>query len=199
MRKKQQILHIHGGGAYLNYDDYIKDLKLKNYDPDKSNENRWNRNHNLYLDENKFQIFRPEMPCSWNAKYLEWKIWFEKVLPYIKEDVILIGHSLGGNFLAKYLSENVLSVSIKQLHLVAPSYSKFEDDFKITEFPKNFFENNIAEVHIYHSTDDDQVPISESEKYHNDIPNSQFHKFTDRGHFLGDTFSELFENIKKSQ
>ena len=139
------------------------------------------------------------MPCKQNAHYNEWRIWFERHIQFMNNNIVLIGHSLGGNFLAKYLSENKLPISIKQLHLISASYKKFEDDFKITEFPKNFSQNDIEEVHIYHSTDNDLVPISESEKYHVDIQNSIFHKFSDRGHFLGKTFPELFENIKKSQ
>ena len=45
--------------------------------------------------------------------------------------------------------------------------------------------------------DDDIVPYTESEKYHKQIPGSSLHIFEDRGHFLGEEFSELFENIKK--
>ncbi|MCD5389810.1 MAG: hypothetical protein LR005_00255, partial [Candidatus Pacebacteria bacterium] len=72
-----------------------------------------------------------------------------------------------------------------------------EDDFKITEFPKNFLDNDIGDIHIYHSTDDTVVPISESKKYHAALPNSQFHIFNDRFHFIEETFPELFKNIIK--
>ena len=87
-------------------------------------------------------------------------------------------------------------MSIKQLHLVAPSHSKFDDNFCIKNEPKKLNENRIGEIHIYHSIDDEIVPLSESEKYHAQLPNSIFHTFTDRGHFLGEDFPELFKNIK---
>jgi len=43
------------------------------------------------------------MPCIENAKYNEWKIQFEKYLKRTDNDLILIGMSLGGIFLTKYL------------------------------------------------------------------------------------------------
>lgn len=53
------------------------------------------------------------MPNRVYADYAAWKVMFEKLLPYLRDDVIFIGHSLGSCFLFKYLSENKLSVSIK--------------------------------------------------------------------------------------
>lgn len=143
------------------------------------------------------------MPCKQNSQYDEWQIWFERHVEFMREDVILVGHSLSGGFLSKWLSENILPVSIKQLHLVAATFSHESDDYKLSNFrnksfPGKFFENNIKDVYIYHSEDDPEVPLLESERYHSMIPNSHFHKLNDRGHFLGEEFPELFENIKKS-
>ncbi len=198
MKNKQQIIHIHGGEPWKNNDEYIDYLKNKKCDPYASfRRERWHYNYYSFLNKKYFDVIKPDMPCKQNAHYKEWKIWFERHIAYMHDTIILVGHSLGGNFLAKYLSENILPVSIKQLHLIAPSHSAFEDGFKIIEFPKIFFKNEIGEIHIYHSTDDSVVPISESEKYHMSLPNSQFHVFNDRGHFLKETFDELFENIKK--
>ncbi len=202
MKNRQQILHIHGGNAFSSYENYISYLSERTFNPYKTNKNRWNRNYYNFLDENYFEVFRPDMPCAFNAKYYEWKIWFEKIFPYLVDNIILIGHSLGGTFLAKYLSENDFQFKIKQLHLIAPVYD-YEDsneqlaDFKITEFPKDFLKNDIDKIHIYHSEDDKYVPISESKKYHTVLPGSHFHKFHDRGHFLDETFPELFNNIKE--
>ena len=61
----------------------------------------------------------PSMPNKQNAAYDEWSIWFEKYFAYLKDDVILIGWSLGGMFLAKYLSDKPFPVKIKSLFLLA--------------------------------------------------------------------------------
>ncbi len=104
---KKQIVIIHGGETFDNYEDYLN--YLKNYDISRVFEKevvgdgkRWKDNLDDDLN-NEFEIFKLSMPSPRNAKYLEWKIWFEKYLPYLRDDVILIGHSLGGIFFGKIL------------------------------------------------------------------------------------------------
>ena len=61
-----------------------------------------------------------------NTSYEEGKIWFDKIISLLVNDSVLVDHSLGGILLAKYFLDNIFSISIKQLHVVAPMYS-FED------------------------------------------------------------------------
>ena len=205
MKKKQQIVHIHGGMAFNSYEDYLRALENEleiSWDHPKD-QSRWSRDYYRVLSYDDYEVMAPDMPSKNNAKYAEWKIWFEKLIPCLRDEVILVGHSLGGIFLAKYLSQNVLPVTIKQLHLVAPVFDHEDEieqlaDFKIIEFPNQFFGNTISEVHLYHSIDDTIVPISESKKYHGQIPGSHLHIFEDRFHFIGETFPELFDNIKST-
>lgn len=200
MNEKQQILHIHGGSPWNTYEDYIKELQNKDIDPYAIfKRDRWHYNYYSFLKSDKYDVIKPDMPCKQNAHYNEWKIWFERHIEFMKDSIILVGHSLGGNFLAKYLGEEEFPISIKQLHLIASSHSAFGDDFKIKEFPRKLLAKDIPEIHIYHSTDDTIVPISESEKYHAALPGSYLHIFDDRFHFISETFPELFENIKNAK
>ncbi len=64
------------------------------------------------------------MPNKTNAQFEEWKIWFEKFIPFLNDGVILVGHSLGGVFLAKYLSENKFPKKIGGVFLVSAVYEK---------------------------------------------------------------------------
>jgi len=119
----KQLVHIHGGGAWPTYEDAFKYLEDYIIDdplfPQKKD--RWKDKYSDFLSDD-WQIIRPEMPNKRNVKYKEWEIWFNKYVPFFKDDVVLVGHSLGGAFLVKYLSENDLPVKIKQLHLVAAVY-----------------------------------------------------------------------------
>ncbi len=204
MNEKQQVVHIGGGEAFNSYDQYITYLKtapLYHMEPEYTP--TWSKRYDEYLEEETYQCLKLPMPSSGNAKYEEWKIWFERHFPYFQDNIILVGHSLGGVFLAKYLSEHTFPFTIQQLHLVAAPFDSENDieqlaDFKIIEFPKSFFDNTIGKIHIYHSKDDTVVPISESEKYHQQLPGSHLHVFEDRFHFLDETFPELFTNIKKT-
>ena len=62
------------------------------------------------------------MPLQDNAKYEEWKILFERYIPHLKDNVILMGNSLGGIFLAKYLSENKFPKKILSTYLTCPPF-----------------------------------------------------------------------------
>jgi len=195
--RKKQVIVIGGGETWGTYEEYIE--YLKNYDFtqdkfDKITSRRWKENLQDNLG-NDFQIVKPDMPSKRNAKYNEWVIWFEKLFPYLNDEVILVGHSLGAVFLTKYLSENVLSASIKQLHLVAGAicikggFGFGESLEKIEEQCKNIF--------IYHSTDDIVVDFEEGLEYKKMLPSATFVQFEDRNHFLQEEFPEIVENIKK--
>lgn len=66
------------------------------------------------------------MPCDLDAKYIEWKIVFESVMEKlsVRDNITLIGHSLGGNFLLKYFGEiekydgNMQADSQEQINLL---------------------------------------------------------------------------------
>ncbi len=112
----------------------------------------------------KFEVIYPEMPNPDNAKYLEWKIWFEKLFPYLRNDVVLVGHSLGGIFLVKYFSENKFPKRIAATMLVAAPY--FDKTRK--DLPKDWilpaslsrFEKQGGRIILYQSKDDKLVSLS---------------------------------------
>jgi hypothetical protein len=102
---KKQIVIIHGGDTWETYEQYLEFLKNRQIDFDKHGLGKefWEDKLNNNLGED-YQVIQPEMPNYRNAQYPEWKIWFEKFIPFLNDNVILIGGSLGGIFLAKYLA-----------------------------------------------------------------------------------------------
>src|SRR3989344_6013746 len=119
-KKKTQILIIHGGETFKNKKDYLHFLRSRKVSIEKKL--RW---HGEYLDKKLgkyFEIIRPRMPLQDNAKYNELKIHFERFFPYLRNNVILIGSSLGGIFLAKYLSENKFPKKILSTYLICPPF-----------------------------------------------------------------------------
>ena len=83
------------------------------------------RRSNEYLSKklkSQCKIIKPYMPCKDNAKYVERKLHFERYIPYMNEKTILIGQSLGGIFLAKYLSENKLFHKALSIYLICPPF-----------------------------------------------------------------------------
>jgi len=58
--------------------------------------------HQLII--NGFLAQTPEMPEPYKPNYEKWRSLFERF--EIREDTFLVGHSCGGGFLVRYLSEN---------------------------------------------------------------------------------------------
>lgn len=197
----QQILFIHGGNTHDSYEEYLVYLRETQASLEKLRRRGIGQNLAERLGEG-FEVIVPNMPCKQNAKYLEWKIWFEKFIPFLREGVILIGHSLGGLFLVKYLSENTLAVSVRSTLLVAAPYSSTTrrpeglGDFVLGD-DLSRFASQAGEVVIYHSHDDEIVPYSSSQKYLESIPQADLETFDDRGHFNQETFPELEDKLRE--
>jgi predicted alpha/beta hydrolase family esterase len=198
--KKKQVVVIHGGEAFNSYKDYLSFLNKETVDLEDLSRKNWKHSLQDKLGRS-FEVIQPRMPNSLNAKYKEWKIWFEKFIPYIKPNVLLIGHSLGGIFLAKYLSENIFPKKIRAVFLIAAPYNIGKEypigDFKHkTDFKK--FSNQVKEIYLYHSKNDTVVPFQDLEKYKKLLPNAQAIVFKNKGHFSTDIkeFPELIKKIK---
>ena len=104
MKNKTQIFIVNGGMTFKNKKDYFHFLKNRKVSIKKRIS--WSDDFLKKSLGKNFKIIKPRMPLQDNAKYKEWKIHFEKHFPQLKNNIILIGSSLGGIFLAKYLSEN---------------------------------------------------------------------------------------------
>lgn len=201
MKNKPQILYIHGGMTFKNNKDYIKYLMTRPISI--LSKKRWSKE---YLDKElgkKFQIIRPDMPQKYNAKYEDWKIHFERYIPYIKNNVILIGGSLGGIFLAQYLSENKFPKKILSVYLVCPPFDDtcFDEDlvggFKLKK-DLSLIEKNCKDVTLMFSKDDDDVPVEHAEKYRAKLKNAKIIIYKSKnGHFNISTFPEIVKMIKE--
>jgi len=196
---KTTVLAIHGGNTFNTYEEYINNLNSKTVDLDRLRYGvGWKDTITSDLGDN-YDVFLPSMPNSNNAQYNEWKIWFEKVMAAMPQKLILVGHSMGGIFLAKYLSENTINNEITALLLVAAPYTSTpEENLASFELGNNFSSLNSASENIvlYHSQDDEVVPIADLYEYQQQLPNAEAVTFNDRGHFLQEHFPELVEKIK---
>lgn len=202
---KNQILLIWGGETFDNNEWYLKFLENYPYDI-RERPKSWKSWLLSWLSDN-FEGIRVEMPATQNSYYPAWKIWFEKYFQYLWEkNIILIWHSLGGIFIAKYLSENIFPKSIHSIHLIAPV---FDNVWLVWESTGSFWfnpnelihlKNQVQEIHIWHSIDDQVVPFEHSMKFHTLLEWSILHKFENRWHFSGQShFVELFLEINKNQ
>ncbi len=199
---KKQILVIHGGDTFNTYEEYL--AYLKNYQIDferyRTHKKDWKANLDIALGDD-FKIIFPDMPNKRNAKYLEWKIWFEKFIPYLEAEATLVGSSLGGTFLTKYLSENKFPKKIKALFLVAAPFDAEGTKDSMGDFivPQDL--NKVSEqtqdIFLYYSKDDVIAPFHNFTKYQSKFKNATARIFKNKGHFRQTEFPELVNEIKK--
>jgi predicted alpha/beta hydrolase family esterase len=196
---KQQVLVIHGGDLFETHKEYIRDLKKAKLDLDRIRKVGWKQNLAKKLGKN-FDVLLPKMPNDWNARYEEWNIWFKKIVPLLDKNVILVGHSLGGMFLAKYLSENLFPKKIKATFLIAASYNMdgkvWLGDFTLKKSLTKF-KRQAGKIYLFHSKDDMVVPFTDFGKYQKDIPQAETRIFANRGHFNQENFPELINEIRQ--
>jgi predicted alpha/beta hydrolase family esterase len=139
------------------------------------------------------------MPNKLNAKYEEWQIWFERHIPFFEDDVVLIGHSLGGVFLAKYLAENDLPKRVAKTFLVAAPYETESEEYHLDTFvlPESRwrFAGQGGEILLFHSKDDAVVPYPDAERYARALPKAELVALNNLGHINQEHFPELVNRI----
>jgi predicted alpha/beta hydrolase family esterase len=136
----------------------------------------------------------PELPMPYSPVYEDWKKLFEQF--DIDEDTILIGHSCGGGFLVRYLSEK--DIKVGKVVLVAPWLDP-ERELKTNMFDFEINSNlkeKVKSLAIFISNDDD-VDIKDSVSLIKDrIGEIETVSFEDRGHFtLGDMKTREFPEL----
>lgn len=201
-KEKTQIILIHRGQTFKNRCDYLN--FLKNIEVSLNKKVKWSGE---YLDKElgkDFDIIKPRMPLGLNAKYEDWKIYFERYFPLLKDNIILIGNSLGGIFLAKYLSENKFPKKILSVYLIAAPFDDTlpKDDlaggFKLKSDLSRLSKFN--NLNLLFSENDDVVPLSHSKKYRNKLPSANIRVYKNKnGHFKVKTFPELIKMIKNDK
>ncbi len=200
MKKKIQIFMIHGGMTFKNKKDYLHFLKTRKISIEEKI--KWSNEFFKKKLGKDFEIIKPRMPLQDNAKYEEWKIHFERHFPQLKNNIILIGSSLGGIFLARYLSENKFPKKILSIYLICPPYDNTltgEDlvgGFKLKS-DLSLLEKQSKNLYLMFSKDDDVVPVSHAEKYRKELKNANIIIFESKnGHFKISEFPEIVKMIK---
>lgn len=200
MNKKPQIFFIHGAESFRTYNDYLEYLKNRKVSLDK-----WINWRDKYLDEKigkDFEIIKPRFPNPDNARYLEWKINFEKYIPLLQSGVILLGSSMGAVFLAKYLSEHKFPKKISAVFLIAPPYSnKLPGDYYGGGFnlkaDLSLISKNCNNVTLLFSEDDNVVPLIHATKYAEKLPKANIVILKNKnGHFRVEKFPEIVKMLK---
>lgn len=141
----------------------------------------------------------PEIPLAFAPDYAIWKREFERY--DITKDTLLVGHSCGGGFLVRWLSEHP-DIQVSKVILVAPWLDPFHED--TTDFFEFEMDKNVAArtdgIWIFNSDTDSKGVHTSVESIRSEIHDIRYKEFHDYGHFCfkdmnTDAFPELFETL----
>ncbi len=196
---KKQVFFLEWGIPKENYASYYDFLESREYD---IYEEKF-QSYKCFLWERLGEDYEYHIVPFPNRKYADyhaWKIVFEKIIPFMRDDCIFVATSLGASFVAKYLSENTINIKIEKLIMLAPAFYDTPYEKLWSFLPDNWKFENIQsqcdDIVFYHSIDDEIVLFSDSEHYLKLFPHARFRKFTDKGHFYKqERIIELEEDI----
>ena len=134
---------------------------------------------------------------------MDWKAEIAAELASLEDEVILVGHSVGGSILLKFLAEEPAVLSISGLFLIATPYFGGDRnwDYEALTLPPDFPEklSGIPRIFFYHSRDDEIVPFAHLALYAAKLPKAIIHEFDGRGHQFRNDLSEIAGDIKKEE
>ncbi len=197
---RRQVLVVHGGHAWATRAAYLEYLRMTPVHLDRMRAQQdWKATLGVNL-ANAYDVLTPRMPCSDCAHFEEWALWFSRVMEHVGDEVVLVGHSLGGLFLAKYLAERDVERTVAALFLVAAPWTVVGDKTDLESFalPHDLsrLSEQVPHVYVYHSEDDPVVPVGDANKYCTALPRTVPRIFTDRGHFNAIRLPELEADIQ---
>jgi predicted alpha/beta hydrolase family esterase len=148
---------------------------------------------------NGYRLHHPMMPHPENPRYLDWKMALQSSLPVGGHKAALIGHSLGGSVIVKYLSEGLCQMPIAGLFLVGAPYWGTRG-WSMQEFMlERGFQSKLPEIgkiFIYHSRLDNWVPYSHAQVYAKSLCGSVFRPVAGDEHEFSEGLPVLVNDIQ---
>ncbi len=160
------------------------------------------------LSENKISCTVPHFPTPNYQNFINWKnlLNYYHKLGLVNKETILVAHSLGSIFVAKYIIKN--KIKIRGLISVSGFNNFFSGDKDFDDINKSFFMEN-SELskfkdysgfsHCFISDNDPFIPLDKLKEFAN-IIESELHIIPNGGHFNTatgyDKFLEVYQIIQ---
>ena len=146
-----------------------------------------------------YHVLAPDMPDPDHPRYLAWRDQIEQDLGKLDADVLLIGHSLGGSMLLKYLAEGTYRRPIAGMFLVAVPYWGKQDWELEFAVPEDFASHlpPIRQLFLYHSRSDEEVPFASLRRYQEQLPQATVRVLDGKEHSFTEGLPLLAQDIKR--
>jgi predicted alpha/beta hydrolase family esterase len=145
-----------------------------------------------------YDVRYPLMPNEDSPDYSAWADALEGEAATLGPGAILVGHSVGGTVLARFLAERPPRQRIAGIFLLAaPFVGDGGWQIEGSETPHDLaarLPSNIP-VHLYHGRNDEIVPFAHVGLYARVLPAAKVHPLEGRDHQLGDDLAEVARDI----
>ncbi|MCW3116381.1 MAG: hypothetical protein JWM28_463 [Chitinophagaceae bacterium] len=146
-----------------------------------------------------YEISYPRMQTDEAAPDFGWLKQIGKEIGKLRDDVILVAHSLGASLLLKYISENKVSKKVAGIFLIStPFWSGKEKWVQGIELQEDFAESvpKNSRIFFYHCRDDEEIPFNHIASYRHKLPVATFREIESGGHQLGNNLNLVAKDIK---
>jgi predicted alpha/beta hydrolase family esterase len=175
----KQVLFIQGGGAGAHDADAPLAASLQ---------------HAL---GDHYQVSYPRMPNEAQPDYHTYRAKIAVALASLDDPVILVGHSVGGFCLIRFLAEKQIDAQIAGIFLIAAPYVGMggwqDEEYAIPDDLATRLPEGVP-LYCYHSRDDDIVPFAHLARYAQRLPHAVIRE-VDGGHQLNDDLSVVATDI----
>ena len=146
-----------------------------------------------------YEVRYPRMPEESNPDMQNWKAEIKSELAAMDGEVILVGHSVGGAALLKYLSEEKVEKPIAGLFLLAaPSWDEENWNFDDLRLPRDLAArlSRIPRIFLYHNRDDEIAPFAHLALHAARLPPAVVREGEEGGHQFNNDLAIVASDIK---
>jgi len=147
----------------------------------------------------EYDVRYPQMPDESNPDQQTWRVKIASELEKLEGRVILVGHSVGGSTLLKYLSEGNVEKPIAGLFLLAaPSWDREDWNFEDLKLPTDLAAKLswIPQIFLYHNRDDEIAPFKHLALHAARLPGAEVREGDKGGHQFGNDLANVASDIR---
>lgn len=149
----------------------------------------------------EYDVHYPQMPDEQKPDMQIWKTKITRELEALNGRVMLVGHSVGGPALLKYLSEENVAKPIAVLFLLAaPSWDEDDWNFDDLKLPRDLAARllPIPQIFLYHNRDDEIVPFRHLALHAARLPRAIVRESNSGGHQFSNDLANVARDIRRA-
>jgi len=147
----------------------------------------------------EYDVRYPHMTRESDPDMQTWKAQIAKELDALDDDVILVGHSVGGFTILKYLAEEKIEKPIAGVFLLAtPVWDQKDWNFADFKLPDDLAAklSRIPKIFLYHNRDDEIVPFNLLARHAARLPRAKVREGNRGGHQFDSNLSAVASDIR---